>query len=229
MTAGTDFLRVLHCDGDVVAVDKPGGMVVHPSREARDAADVLGRLRDMLGRLVYPVHRLDRAASGVLLFGLSSAAAAGLQDALAAADARKEYLALVRWPGSFPRLPERWRCARPLTDDRGIRRRAHSEFALLERFHGCALARVRITTGRRHQIRRHANHTGRHVLGDTTHGKGRMNRLFRERYGLRRLFLHLAEVDLPHPAGAGRLTLRAELPPDLAEVLARLRAEEVPA
>lgn len=97
-----------------------------------------------------------------------------------------------------------------------------------EAFHRCALVQCRLFTGRYHQIRRHANHCGRHVIGDTTHGKGRINALFRERYGLDRLFLHLQRVVMRHPTTGAPLELFDPLPMPLPLVLDRLRAEAVP-
>lgn len=220
-------LPVLRLEPDFVAVSKPSGLLVHRDEHHPDAPAALQTVRDQLGRFVYPFHRLDRATSGVLLFGLSSAAAAALQAKLSAPDAHKDYLALVRYPGSNADPAPVWTCDRPLTDERDVPRESRTEFAVLERFDRTALVRCRIFTGRYHQIRRHANHCGRHVIGDTTHGKGRINALFRERYGLARLFLHLFRVDMAHPDGGQRLVIEDPLPPPLGDVLERLRAAAV--
>jgi len=218
-------LRVLLLDEDFVAVSKPSGLLVHRDEHHPDAPAALQTVRDQLGRHLFPFHRLDRGTSGVLLFGFSRQAAAALQESLAAADAHKEYAALLRWPGSEPTLPATWSCDRPLHDDKDRPRECRTDFAVHETFRGCALATCRLFTGRYHQIRRHANHCGRHVLGDTTHGKGRLNALFRERFGLQRLFLHLQRVVLRHPRTGELLTLEDPMPDDLASVLVRLRAQ----
>jgi tRNA pseudouridine65 synthase len=217
-------LRVLHLDAEFVAVSKPSGLLVHRDEHHPDAPAALQLVRDQVDRFLYPFHRLDRATSGILMFGFTSAAAAALQASLAAADAHKDYLALVRWPGSDVSLPDAWTCDRPLSDEKDVPREARTEFALVERFHRCALVRCRIFTGRYHQIRRHANHCGRHVLGDTTHGKGRINAAFRTLYGLERLFLHLHRVQMRHPTTGAGLELSDPLPMELAAVLDRLRA-----
>ena len=218
-------LPVVLLDEDFVAVSKPSGLLVHRDEHHPSAAAALQTVRDQLGRHLYPFHRLDRATSGLLLFGFSRAAAAALQESLAAADAHKDYLALLRWPGSTRELPDTWLCDRPLHDEKDVAREARTEFTLLERFSHCALVRCRLFTGRYHQIRRHANHSGRHVLGDTTHGKGRINAAFRSRYGLTRLFLHLEHIRMRHPRSGEPLELCDPLPAELALVLARLRAE----
>lgn len=216
-------LPVLHQEEAFVAVSKPSGLLVHRDGHHPDAPAALQLVRDQLQQHLYPFHRLDRATSGILLFGLSRRSAAGLQRCLAAADAHKDYLALLRHPGSGPELGDRWTSERPLTDDKGKQKECRTDFEVVEAFDRCALVRCRIFTGRYHQIRRHANHCGRHVLGDTTHGKGRLNAFFRERYGLRRLFLHLGRVEMEHPVTGARLVLEDPLPGELSDVLERLR------
>ncbi len=221
-------LPVLHIEDDFVAVSKPSGLLVHRDDHHPDAPAALQIVRDQTGRHLYPFHRLDRATSGILLFAFSSAAAAALQASLAAPDADKQYMALLRWPGSNRELGDAWTCDRALHDEKDIAREARTDFALVQAFHRCALVECRIHTGRYHQIRRHANHSGRHVLGDTTHGKGRINAAFRERYGLMRLFLHLQRIRLRHPSGGQPLEITDPMPKELTSVLDRLRAEDAP-
>ena len=221
-------LPVLLLDEDFVAVSKPSGLLVHRDQHYPHAAAALQTVRDQLGKHLYPFHRLDRATSGILLFGFSRKAAAALQESLAAADAHKEYLALLRYPGSNQELGAAWTCDRPLHDDDDKPRESRTDFAVLETFPRCALVQCKLFTGRYHQIRRHANHCGRHVIGDTTHGKGRINALYRERYGLDRLFLHLQRIVMRHPTTGVPLELVDPLPMQLSLVLDRLRAEAVP-
>lgn len=220
-----EALPVLHLDDDFVAVSKPGGLLVHRDANYPDADAALQTVRDQLGRRLYPFHRLDRPSSGILIFAFSSAAAASLQRSLASMDAVKEYVALMRWPGSLADRPDAWTCDQTLHTDDDKAQKARTEFEMIESFRGCALVQCRIFTGRYHQIRRHANHCGRHILGDTTHGKGRMNALFREKYGLPRLFLHLRRVSLAHPSSGAPLEITDPLPADLSQVLDRLRHE----
>jgi tRNA pseudouridine65 synthase len=217
-------LTVLHHEEDFVAVSKPSGLLVHRDEHHPDAPAALQLVRDQIEQHLYPFHRLDRATSGILLFGLSRKAAAVLQKGLAAADAHKDYYALLRYPGSNHELGERWVSERPLTDDKGNQKECRSDFEVVEAFDRCALVRCRIFTGRYHQIRRHANHCGRHVIGDTTHGKGRINALFRERYGLDRLFLHLQRIEMAHPKSGERFVIEDPMPEELTAVLDRLRA-----
>jgi len=209
--------EILYRDADVVVVNKPGGLLVHRTGESQDRVFLLQELRRQLGVHLYPAHRLDRAASGVIAFGLSSQAARDLQAGLVADDARKEYLALVR--GS---TPERGESQRPLTNERGVKQPASTTFDRVAEFSRCSLLRVRIHTGRRHQIRRHLAHLAHQLIGDTNYGKGRINRFFREQYGLPRLCLHAARLDIPWPREPGRLVVRAPLMDDLRQFLLRL-------
>lgn len=221
-------LRVIYQDEGVIAVSKPSGLLVHRDDHHRDAPAALQTVRDQTGKHLYPFHRLDRATSGLLLFAFSSKAAAAWQESLASAAAHKDYVALVRWPGSRAGLGDAWTCDQPLHDEKDVPREARSEFVLVERFRHCALVGCRIFTGRYHQIRRHSNHCGRHIIGDTTHGKGRINALYRERYSLHRLFLHLHRVRLTHPDTGLRMELTDPVPGELTAVLDRLRAEADP-
>ncbi len=210
-----DALDILHLDECVVVVAKPPGLLVHRTHSGSSEEALLQRLRDQLGRRVYPVHRLDRMASGLLAYGLDSRAARRLQAGLQAPDARKEYLVLVR---GFP-LPE-FESREPLLDDKGVLRDAHSVLTRLALFPEAraALLCARIYTGRYHQIRRHLALAAHHVLGDTRYGKARANRFFARHYGLARLFLHAWRLDIPHPGG-GRLAVTAPLALDLRAVL----------
>lgn len=220
-------LRVLHLDADFVAVSKPSGLLVHRDDHHKDAPAALQVVRDQLGRFLYPFHRLDRATSGVLMFAFSSAAAAALQACLASPDAVKDYMALLRWPGSDRSLPDAWKCEEPLADEKDKPRHACTEFELVQAFRHCALVRCRISTGRYHQIRRHASLCGRHILGDTVHGRARLNAAFRDRYGLQRLFLHLQRISMRHLSSNERLEFTDPVPPELLAVLDRLRADSL--
>lgn len=206
--------------GDLVAVDKPSGAVVHPSKEHRDATVILLHwLRDHVGP-VSPIHRLDRPTSGVVLFARTADGVRQAQEALA--QGRKAYLAAVR---RVP--PERGVMERPLTHlDSSVVQPALTEyerlavFSLGETFGPAALVRALPQTGRRHQIRRHFAHEAHHLLLDTQYGKGAINRHCREALGLQRLFLHLAEIQLT--LGDDTLTIRSPLPSDLQGFLERV-------
>lgn len=218
------MLKILHLDDALVAIDKPPGLLVHRTQlDAQEEEAALQQLRDQLGRPVWPVHRLDKGTSGVLLFALDAETASAMGQAFERGEPKKRYLALVRgWPaaesGSVghplardPELPSagqpmldaltHWRClARaewPLQTDA---RFPSSRFALME---------LRPETGRRHQIRRHLKHIAHPIIGDATHGKGPLNRAVAAHLGLQRLWLHAAELQIRHPGNGEALVMSA--------------------
>jgi tRNA pseudouridine65 synthase len=200
-------LKILYQDAHYVAVDKPVGLLVHRSPIARDGVFVLQMLRDQLGQRVYPVHRLDRATSGVLLFGLSGEAAMRLAAAFSARRVAKRYLAVARgWvdPAGMIDHPvadqDGNRAAQPAQT--AYRRLAVTELPFaVDRYPSArySLVEVEPLTGRRQQIRKHFKHISHHLIGDTTHGNGRHNRFFRNRYGIHRLLLMARRIEFDHP------------------------------
>ncbi|MEY4582223.1 MAG: hypothetical protein RL701_6926, partial [Pseudomonadota bacterium] len=201
-------LELLYRDADLAVVNKPSGVLVHRGW-ARDGVPVLQRLRDQLGQPVYPVHRLDRATSGVLMFALSSEMARALQTALRAQDAEKRYVALCR--GHDPALV---RVDHALAKEPGAPERpASTELRLLGQFERYGLYEARPLTGRLHQIRRHLKHVSHPIIGDVRYGKGEHNRIFRERFDFHRLALHAWQLRFRHPRSEQWLDVRARLPP----------------
>jgi len=213
-------LPVLYRDEAVVAVEKPAGLAVHRGWSTdRDVA--MTRVRDQLGQHVFPVHRLDRATSGVLLFALSAAIAAKLGPSFADGLVHKTYLALVR---GVP--PEAGTIDHPLPpgeDRHATRVSAITDYDRREIFGRYSLVEARPRTGRLHQIRRHLKHISCPLIGDVNYGKGEHNRLFREQFDLHRLFLHATFLRLPHPVTGHPLALHSPLPADLVAVLEKLR------
>jgi tRNA pseudouridine65 synthase len=211
-------IDILYRDDDVVAINKPSGLAVHRGW-ADDDAYAMTLVRDQLGQWVYPVHRLDRGASGVLLFGLSSDAARVLCRQFEQHEAQKRYLALVR--GS---PPDALVIDHPLRPDNGdVPQAALTDVRRLAQYGRYAWVEARPASGRLHQIRRHLKHVSCPIIGDVRYGKGEHNRLFREHYDLHRLALHAAELRILAPSGAP-LLLQAPLSEDLARALKMLSA-----
>lgn len=204
-------------DGWIV-VAKPPGLLVHRGPLSRDAPAALQVLRDQLGQLVYPLHRLDRQASGCLAFALSAEEAGRWQTGFA--DADKRYLALVR--GYF-RWDDAVNVTNPMKDDQGILKEAHSEVRCLGRAHSprSSLLAVRPYTGRFHQVRRHVRDLGHPILGDHNHGDTRVNRAWREERGLQRMALHCLSLRLRRDDGR-ELAARCPLFEDHAALLSAL-------
>lgn len=206
-----DPLPLLYRDERLIAVAKPSGLPVHRGW-SRERIVALTLARDRIGRHVYPVHRLDRGTSGVLLFALDPEAARRLQEQLEAGTVDKRYLALVRGI-----TPAEGVIDHPLPrEEDGPRVPAVTGYRRLGVFERYSLVEAVPKTGRRHQIRRHLKHISHPVIGDVRYGKGEHNRLFRERFGLHRLALHALEIGFAHPDDGRPLQLAAPVPEDLA-------------
>ena len=215
-------LPILYQDEHYVAIDKPPGLLVHRSPISRDRVFALQLLRDQLGRRVYPLHRLDRATSGVMLFALSAAAAAAVGRQFDCGTVDKEYLAVVRgWVEADGLIDH------PLADEdgNGAAQPAQTRFrclAQIELPHAVdryptarySLVAVHPLTGRRQQIRRHFKHVSHHLVGDTTHGNGRHNRFFREVLQIRRMLLLARSLAFHHPYLGERVRIEAGADPD---------------
>lgn len=214
-------IEELHSDEHLIVVNKPSGLAVHRGWAA-DAVNAMTLARDMAGRWVYPVHRLDRGTSGVLVFAFDSETAAMLQEQLRGQSVKKRYVALARGL-----VPDEGSIDHPVPrSPKGPRVEAVTRFRRL----GVALDRYSLIealpeTGRLHQIRRHMKHISHPLIGDTRYGDGRENRRLREEYGLHRLALHAAELRFVHPHTGAALEVSAPMPDDLRAPLERLGFE----
>ncbi len=208
-------------DEHLLVVDKPAGVVVHPGAGHRAGTLV----QALAGRVAGGddaerpgvVHRLDRDTSGLLLLARSDAVHAALQAALRAREIERTYLALVEGrPGA-----RRGTIDAPLGRDRRVRTRMSTEtddprdavthFEVERNLPATTLLRVRLETGRTHQIRAHLKAIGHPVLGDPEYGVPGL--------GLPRQFLHAAELSFAHPVSGEHLEVVSELPEDLAAAL----------
>jgi tRNA pseudouridine65 synthase len=210
-------LRILYQDESCAVVDKPSGVIVHRGW-ANDERDLLRMTRDALGRYVYPIHRLDRGASGAVLFGLNERAARELNRGFAEGATGKRYLALTR---GHP--PEHGLIDNPVPRAPGEPRvPAQTEYFRIGTFERYALIVALPRTGRLHQIRRHLKHVSCPLIGDVRYGKGEHNRWFREQYGFERLALHAAALRFAHPVTGLPVTVRAPLTGSFANCLEAL-------
>ncbi len=233
----TTMLDILFQDEYLVAINKPSGLLVHRSMiDTREHQFALQLTRDQIGQRVYPVHRLDRPTSGVLLFALSSDMARVVSEGFAQRQVRKKYLAMVRGYSDekgtvdYALKEQLDKIADAQADSDKEAQDAVTDYQTLEqvelqqavgryataRFSWVAL---RPHTGRKHQLRRHMKHIFHPIVGDTTHGDGKQNIFVREHYGCQRLMLHAAELALQHPVSGAALTLTAALPADLIQPL----------
>lgn len=205
---------ILWRDARCVVVDKPSGVPTHRGWDAgEDEVPLLQRVRDLVGAYVHPVHRLDRGASGAVLFALDAEAARLFSEAWATAE--KRYLCVTR---GHP--PESAVIDHPvLAGERdGERVPAVTDIRRIETFGRYALVEARPRTGRLHQIRRHLKHIACPLIGDVRYGKGEHNRLWREQHGLHRLALHCGSLAVAHPEG-GMVVVECALPDELARAI----------
>ena len=222
-------LEILYRDDYLIAVNKPAGMLVHRSwLDSHETVFVMQTLRDQIGQHVFPLHRLDRPTSGVLLFGLSSEIASQMMPLFAGRDMHKTYHAVVRgWIKEaavldYPLKVELDKIAdknaseekeaqpaitayEPLATvetDIAVGRYSTSRYCLVE---------MKPETGRKHQLRRHMHHLSHHIIGDVNHGDGRHNRMFREHYDCHRLMLHASRLQFDHPITGDSIDIRADI------------------
>lgn len=242
MSVAKEYIRpmlpILFYDEHVVAVHKPSGLLVHPSAVDKYATEfALHMLRAHLGRQVFPVHRLDRATSGALLFALSSESARALSDQFAGRTVDKTYLAVVR--GYAPEKKTIDYDLRELSTTRGevllgkpvqnaiteVERIAEVEFPIsVDKYPTSrySLVRAKPITGRQHQIRRHLRHINHPIVGDVRYGSGKHNRFFENEFGIRRLLLACTEIAFKHPANQELVRVRAPLSADFSALMQKL-------
>jgi len=222
-------LTEIYRDSQLLVVHKPAGLLMHRSPIDRHETEfALQYARSMNGGAhVYPVHRLDRPTSGIVLFARDQATARVLGLAMMAGEFKKTYLALVRgW------TPEQGVIDHPLREepeDRRLKGEEQPVRSALTRYRCIATTKLPVSieryptsryslvelkpeTGRKHQLRRHMKHISHPIIGDANHGRGRHNRYFAERFGYGRLMLAATELELSHPA-TGEV-LRFSAPPE---------------
>jgi tRNA pseudouridine65 synthase len=214
------LIEIVYEDAELLAVNKPAGLLVHRSKIAADEDDfLLDRLRDQVGSMLFLAHRLDRATSGVVLLAKSREIAGELGRQFMARGVIKRYLAVVRgWPDvegvidyplpdvrdHAPRKPAltRWRTLALATVPIALGKYPEQRYALVE---------AQPETGRYRQIRKHFHHVSHHIVGDTSHGRGDHNRLWRMHFQMHRLLLHAWRLELTHPTSGAALSLQARL------------------
>jgi len=220
------MLEILYQDEYVVAINKPHGLLVHRSKIANDANEfAIQLLRDQINQVVYPVHRLDRKTSGVLLFGLSSEVNSIMQQQFMNREVTKKYLAFVR---GF--MDEAGTIDYPLKKENGTSQDAITHYKSLKRgvlpfpsgnFETSRYSLIELNpeTGRMHQIRRHLAHVFHPIIGDRPHGCNKQNKLFLERLQMITMLLHASELTFNHPISKETVTIKAPLFSEFRRVL----------
>jgi len=232
-------LEILYQDDYLVAINKPSGLLVHKSPiDKHETRFALQEVRELVGQYVYPVHRLDKPTSGVLLFALSKEVAQVMGEAFRNNEVKKEYIAVVRGYVDDKGLidhPLKQMLDSKAEKERGITKEeqeARTVYECLDRVElpyavsrypmaRYSLVRLIPQTGRKHQLRRHMKHIHHHMIGDTKHGRGEHNKLFREKFDVHRLMLHAYRVSFVHPIEDKIVSITAKLDETFSRILKR--------
>ncbi|MGR6873199.1 pseudouridine synthase [Pseudomonas sp. HK3] len=229
MTTTALTIPILYQDEHLIAVNKPSGLLVHKSWVAKDAKEfALQTVRDMVGKHVFPVHRLDRPTSGVLLFAFSGEMAQQVQSQWH--EAEKIYLAVVRgWLKESIKVDHPLKGMADYGQDSETEQDAQTIFTPLAQIEIDAtidkypqsrfgLVKAQPLQGRTHQIRRHLKHLSHPIIGDARYGKGKYNRYVGEHLSCPRLLLHAAQLIITHPVTQQRLSINAPIEGDMANL-----------
>jgi len=223
------MLAILYHDTSLIAINKPSGLLVHRSMiDRHETQFALQIVRDQIGQRVYPCHRLDKPTSGVLLFALNPAMARQMTEIFTARETQKAYLAIVRGYTKehalidYPLKEELDKMTdQKATQDKEVQPAIteYRRLATIELPHAVgrypsarySLIKASPKTGRKHQIRRHMKHIFHPIVGDTTHGDGKHNQLFRDKLNCHRLLLHADTLSFNHPESGKPVSIDAPL------------------
>lgn len=230
-------LEIIYQDDHLIAINKPPGISVHKTEiDNSSHVNVMKVLRDQTGQWVYPVHRLDRPTSGVLLFGKRSEIAKALAGQFSERTVKKEYLAIVRGYTSkdevidYPLIPKQLKrhLGKPNEDSAQSAITTYRTIGTVEintpvgRYSTARYSLLKVCphTGRHRQIRRHMKHIFHPIIGDTSFGDGVHNRFFRDKLHCHRLLLHAIKLRFHHPIdGTKEIILHAKPDSDFQNIL----------
>lgn len=223
------MLDILYRDEYLVAINKPSGLLVHRSPIDRHETEFAVQiLRDQIGQFVYPVHRLDKPTSGVLLFALDKESAKLMGEQFMSRETKKSYIAVVRGYVDESGVIEHALSVKldKIADkDSSEDKEAQDATTYYKRLATVevpysvgkydksrySLVQLEPQTGRKHQLRRHMKHISHHILGDTKYGRGEHNKLIRSEFNCHRMLLHASELQIKHPHTGETLIIKAPL------------------
>jgi len=222
-------LEILYKDEYLVAINKPSGLLVHKSMiDRHEIYFAMKILRDQIEQWVYPIHRLDKPTSGVLLFALDSYTAKLMSEQFRAHTIQKTYIAVGRGyveesglidhalKEKLDKISDKdlskykdaqeaittFKCLAKVELKASVGRYDTVRYSLVE---------LKPKTGRKHQLRRHMKHINHHLLGDTKYGRGEHNKFVREEYAMNRLLLHAISLEFLHPYTQEKLLVKGSL------------------
>ncbi|MDG1331855.1 MAG: pseudouridine synthase [Crocinitomicaceae bacterium] len=210
-------LKVLFEDEYLIAIHKPGGLLVHRTKIAKDADEfALQILRDQIGQKVFPTHRLDRKTSGVLLFAKDEETNRSMQSQFMDQKVSKIYKAIVRgWTIDEGTIDY------ALTNDSGKTQYAITHYKTLKKSEidlpngkfstaRFSLLELKPETGRMHQLRKHLAHIFHPIIGDRPHGCNKQNKLFKKHFDMMEMMLHAEKLKFKHPKSGEDTLIQSE-------------------
>lgn len=230
------MIDILYKDSHFVAVNKRSGLVVHPTKLAPGAIALLPSLRKQLGRYVYPVHRIDRGTSGIVLFGLDSGVAGRVGELMRSRKVDKQYLAVVR---GYVKDQQRIDYAIEDSDKASVKRESVTDYWRVSQVEipyevgpyeksRYSLVMAKPLTGRRHQIRKHFAHIRHPVIGDTKYGDDDHNKLYKKAFQCGRLLLMASALGFDHPYTGERVEITCPVPKRIEAIFERFGWFDVP-
>ena len=232
-------LNILYRDPHIIAVEKPHGLLVHRSPiDKHETRFAVQQLRDQIGQHVYPLHRLDRPTSGILLFALSAEVASLVGQHFMSHQVKKEYAAIVRgWlhgEGVIDyALKYKWdKYADANRRQQVAPQPAFTHYAPQARYlipmpvgryeqARFSLVKLNPASGRKHQLRRHMVHIRHPILGDTTHGDGKQNKFGKQAFDFHNLALSCTHMSFPHPVSQQWVEINCEPSDSIRALLAQ--------
>lgn len=209
---------IIYQDEHIVAINKPYGFLTHRTAIAKyETQIVLQALRDQLGQTVYPIHRLDRKTSGVLLWGLDPKVHSDMSKLFQENLLKKRYLAVVRGFTKDSDLIDY-----PLINEAGTSQEAITHYKTLSQVEQewplgkhttsrYSLLELHPSTGRMHQLRKHLSHIFHPIIGDRPHGCSKQNRMFKLKFGFEEMLLHASSLRFKHPYSEVDIEISAPL------------------
>jgi tRNA pseudouridine65 synthase len=202
-------IKLLFEDEHILAVEKPHSLLVHKTGISEDRIFLLQILRNQIGQYLYPVHRLDRATSGVLLFAKSREAASAVNELFRQRKEKKHYLAIVRgWMEPEGQIDYALKDTEiglmepvdAVTDYQCLAR-SEMDYTIGFKYQTARFSLLWVTpiTGRRQQIRKHLAHVFHPIIGDRRHGDVKFNNYFRDSLNVHRMLLHATKLTFYHP------------------------------
>lgn len=227
--APQELLEIVYQDENLIAINKPHGLLVHKSSIANDTDQFAVQiLRDQIGQRVYPVHRLDRKTGGVLLFALNEEFNSMMQKRFAENLIKKDYYAIVRGY-----TPDSMEIDYPLKREDGVSQEAFTRFTTIDRAEvpfqvgkhptsRYSLVLLKPETGRMHQLRKHMAHIFHPIIADRPHGCNKQNKFFLEHFGMNTMLLHASRLVFEHPIHGNPVYIHAKTQPEFKRMVETL-------